>query len=52
MKKARKENATLKGFCERKRTICKKVLYEHHGVAIREHIRVFLLGLAWNKNAV
>jgi hypothetical protein len=38
MKKAQKENATLK----RKRAIL-KILYEHHIVAIREHIRGFLV---------
>jgi hypothetical protein len=30
----------------------KKVLDEHHKVAIAEHIRVFLLGLACKKNAL
>jgi hypothetical protein len=47
MKKARKENAALKRSWERKRTIFKKILYEHQ--IVREHIRVFLLGLACKK---
>jgi hypothetical protein len=52
MKKARKENATLKRSCKRKKTIFKKILYEHHIVAIKEHIRVFLLGLAGKKKCI
>jgi hypothetical protein len=52
MKKARKENATLKRSCERNRTILKKILYEHHIVAIKEHVRVFLLGLARKKKCI
>jgi hypothetical protein len=51
MKKERKENATLKRSCERKRTIFKKkILYEHH-IGDKEH-RVFLMGLACKKNAL
>jgi hypothetical protein len=46
---ARKENATLKRLCERKRAIFKNILNEHHTVAIEEHLRVFLLGLACKK---
>jgi hypothetical protein len=52
MKKARKENATVKRSWERKRTIFKKILYEYHIVAIREHIRVCLLGLACKKKCI
>jgi hypothetical protein len=52
MKKARKENATLKRSCERKRTIIKKILNENHKVAIIEHIRDFLLGLACKKKCI
>jgi hypothetical protein len=52
MKKVRKENATLKRPYERKRTIFKKILFEHHIVAIKEHIRVLLLGLAYQKNCI
>ncbi len=46
IKKARKENATLKRLCERKRAVFKKIHYEHHIVAIKGHLGVFLLGLA------
>jgi hypothetical protein len=52
MKKARKENATLKRSWERKKTIFKKILYEHHTVAFREYIRVYLLGLACKKKFI
>jgi hypothetical protein len=45
MKKAWKENATLK------RSL-KKILYEHHIVAIKEHFRAFLLGLACKKKCI
>jgi hypothetical protein len=51
MKKARKENATLKRFCE-KRAILKKFINENHLDVIEEHIRVFLLSLACKKNAL
>ncbi len=50
--KALNENASLKRSCERKRTNFKKLLYEHHIVAIKEHIRVFLLGLACKKKCI
>jgi hypothetical protein len=49
MKKARKENASLTRPCERKRAIFKKVLYEHHIVAIEAQFRDFLMGLACKK---
>jgi hypothetical protein len=49
MKKAQKENATFKRSCERKKAIFKKILHEHHKVVIKEHIRVFLFGLACKK---
>jgi hypothetical protein len=52
MKKARKENATLKRSCERKNIIFEKILYENHIVAIKEHIRDFLLGLACKKKCI
>jgi hypothetical protein len=52
MKKARKENATLKRSWERKREIFKKMLYEHHIIVIKEHIRDFLLGLACKKKCI
>jgi hypothetical protein len=52
MKKARKENATLKRSCGRKKTSFKKILDEHHIVAIKEHIRVLLLGLTCKKKCI
>jgi hypothetical protein len=52
MKKVRKENATLKRSCDRKRTIFKKILYERQIVAIKEHVGVFLLGLAYKKKCI
>jgi hypothetical protein len=52
MKKVGKENATLKRSCERKRTSCKKILDENHIVAIKEHIRVLLLGLTCKKKYI
>jgi hypothetical protein len=47
-----KENAIMKRSCERKRTIIKIILIDHHIVAIEEHVRVFLLGLACKKNCI
>jgi hypothetical protein len=41
--KARKENAPLK---------IKKIINEYHIVAIEEHIRIFLLGLACKKKCI
>jgi hypothetical protein len=52
MKKVQEENATLKISFERKRAIFKKILNEHHIVAIEEHIRVFLLGIACKKKCI
>jgi hypothetical protein len=53
MKKVRKENATLKRSCERKKTIFKKIPYEHHIVATKKkNISDFLLGLACKKKCI
>jgi hypothetical protein len=52
MKTAQKENAILKRSGERKWTIFKKIFNEHHIVAIEEHIRIFLLGLACKKKCI
>jgi hypothetical protein len=53
MKKAKKENATSKRSYERKRTIVKKYLMNiKFVVAIKEHLRVFILGLSCKTNAL
>jgi hypothetical protein len=52
MKKALKENATLKRFCERKRTMFKEIFTEHHIVVTKEHIKVFLLGLVCKQKCI
>jgi hypothetical protein len=52
MKKARKENTTLKRSSERKRAIFQKILNEHYIDAIEEHIRVLLSGVASKKKCI
>jgi hypothetical protein len=52
MKKAQKENATLKRSFDRKMAIFKKNFNEHHILAIKEHFRGFLLRLACKKKCI
>jgi hypothetical protein len=52
MKKAQKENATLKRSFDRKMAIFLKNFNEHHVLAIKEHITDFLLCLACKKKCI